>query len=559
MMRTWQFVAAIMLCAAIAAALRLPDLHRRPMHGDEAVHAYKLETLRATGIYQYDPYEYHGPTLYYSTLPVLWINGVRSFGDMTEPMLRVVPALFGVGMILLLLLLDGGIPRQTIAVAALLTAVSPALTFYSRYYIQETLLAFFTLALLGCGWRYVHTEHRRWALAAGACAGLMHATKETCIISFGCLLIALIATRFWERRNNSEVAPFGWRRRGRVLAGSVAMAVAVSTLFYSGFLTHMRGPWDSVATYLTYFDRAGGGIHQQAWYYYLKLLLFSRYQGGPAWSEAFIVIMAALGVVVALTRTGKLAAHLPGWNTPGAPACHPSTPPYADGHVGMVRFMAIYGLSMIALYSIIPYKTPWSMVEFLQPMVVIAGIGAAAIMYKGNSLAAAMGSRVGAAACRVATSALILAAAIHLGWQAHRASFRFAGDYRNPYVYAQPLSGVMRLGNWIERLSAVHQDGRAMLTKVIAENPWPLPWYLRRLERIGYWDANPPTDVDAPVVIVSDAFRSSVEPRMLKDYHLSHYGLLPDVILLVYVDRALWEAFAAHEGSAPLAPARVDP
>ncbi|MCH7721318.1 MAG: hypothetical protein IH988_10090 [Planctomycetes bacterium] len=216
----------------------------------------------------------------------------------------------------------------------------------------------------------------------------------------------------------------------------------------------------------------------------------------------------------------------------------------------MVRFLAIYALLMILAYSIIPYKTPWSMVEFLQPMIVLAGIGAAVIMQNVNSLAASMRSGFRAVACQMATVALMFAATVHLGWQAHRASFRFAGDYRNPYVYAQPLRDVMRLGDWIERLSAVHPDGDAMLTKVIAENPWPLPWYLRRLERVGYWDAEPPADVDAPVVIVSDSYRSSVEQCMLNDYHLSHYGLLPDVVLLVYVDRALWEAFATQEGSA---------
>lgn len=549
MMRRWQFVAAIILSASIAAALRLPDLDRRPMHGDEAVHAYKLETLRATGTYHYDPFEYHGPTLYYSTLPVLWLRGVRAFGDMTETMLRVVPALFGVGMILLLSLFNGGIPRRAIIVAAVLTAVSPALTFYSRYYIQETLLAFFTLALCGCGWRYVHTQRRRWSLAAGACAGLMHATKETCIISFGCMLIALIATLLWRRRNDNEAAPFGWRRRSRVLAASVALGAAVSALLYSGFLTNMRGPWDSVATYATYLDRAGGGIHQHPWYYYLKLLLFSRYQGGPAWSEAFIVIMAALGVAVGLMRGGKIAARLTAWRTPGAPGCHPSTPPH--NHVSIVQFLAIYALLMIVAYSIIPYKTPWSMVEFLQPLILLAGIGAAVIVQGVNSYVGSMTSRFRTVTCRSATFALMVAATSHLGWQAHRASFRFAADYRNPYVYAQPLRDVMRLGDWIERLSAVHQDGDAMITKVIAQNPWPLPWYLRRLERVGYWDAEAPTDVDAPVVIVSDTFRSSVEEGMLNDYHLSHYGLLPDVVLLVYVDRALWEAFATQEESSP--------
>ena len=65
----------------------------------------------------------------------------------------------------------------------MLTAISPALVFYSRYYIQETLLVFFTLAAVGCGWRYLRTHRLGWIVAAGASVGMMHATKETWILS----------------------------------------------------------------------------------------------------------------------------------------------------------------------------------------------------------------------------------------------------------------------------------------------------------------------------------------------------------------------------------------
>ena len=62
------FIVLILLAAVVAAAFRLPGLEQRPMHGDEAVNAFKLgETLERRG-YEYDPHEYHGPTLNYLAL-----------------------------------------------------------------------------------------------------------------------------------------------------------------------------------------------------------------------------------------------------------------------------------------------------------------------------------------------------------------------------------------------------------------------------------------------------------------------------------------------------------
>src|SRR5512138_2223892 len=83
----------------LAAALRLPDLAARPMHADEAVHADKLGTLLERGEYAYDPSDYHGPTLYYLTLPSAWIEGARRYVEIDEVTLRVVPALFGIALV----------------------------------------------------------------------------------------------------------------------------------------------------------------------------------------------------------------------------------------------------------------------------------------------------------------------------------------------------------------------------------------------------------------------------------------------------------------------------
>ena len=80
-----------------ALALRLPQLDRRPMHTDESVHAIKFQGLWEKGAYAYDPNEFHGPSLYYATLPFAWLNGAANFAELREFTLRLVPVAFGLG------------------------------------------------------------------------------------------------------------------------------------------------------------------------------------------------------------------------------------------------------------------------------------------------------------------------------------------------------------------------------------------------------------------------------------------------------------------------------
>jgi predicted membrane-bound mannosyltransferase len=60
----WRYTVALLLVAAGALALRLPQLDRRPLHADESVHTIKFRGLWDQGVYRYDPQEYHGPSLY---------------------------------------------------------------------------------------------------------------------------------------------------------------------------------------------------------------------------------------------------------------------------------------------------------------------------------------------------------------------------------------------------------------------------------------------------------------------------------------------------------------
>src|SRR5512137_1494953 len=86
----------------LGLAVRLASLDLRPMHHDEANQAVRFGQLLETGEYRYDRNDHHGPTLYYLTLPVARARGQATLASIDERTLRLVPALFGVGVILLL-------------------------------------------------------------------------------------------------------------------------------------------------------------------------------------------------------------------------------------------------------------------------------------------------------------------------------------------------------------------------------------------------------------------------------------------------------------------------
>jgi len=191
----------------LAAALRFPALASRPMHADEAIHADKFGTLLEGGGYAYDPSEYHGPTLYYLTLLPAWLRGEGRYVEIDEVTLRSVPAVLGVALVAAHLWARGFLGTAGAAVAALLAAISPALVFYSRYFIHETLLVFFSFGALLAACRYQRAPGLAPALLAGVSAGLMLATKETAPLALGCMLLALALTHLAERWHGASIPP----------------------------------------------------------------------------------------------------------------------------------------------------------------------------------------------------------------------------------------------------------------------------------------------------------------------------------------------------------------
>ncbi|MDF7807119.1 TIGR03663 family protein [Pontiellaceae bacterium B12219] len=500
---------AFLLILAVGLSLRVPQLADRPLHHDEANQAYRFGLLLENGVYEYDADDHHGPSLYYLTLPIAKLTGVTSFADSTEITYRTLPVFFGMLLICCIPLLRCGIGPVAVLAAALFTAISPAMAYYSRFYIQEMLLVFFTLITIAAGWRSIKSGSRRWAIVCGISAGLMFATKETAVLSFAALVGASLLCALM-----AHVTHFPLKN----IALALLCAALVSFLFFSSFLTNLDGPFESILAFKGYIAR-GAGVdteHIQPWNYYLRMLTVYRFGDGPRWSEGLIFGLGLLGCFSILLK--KLPQRI---------------------DQGLARYIMFYTLLLTAAYSLLSYKTPWCMLSFLLGWILLAGIGVASMLNCCNN-------KITIRSAVYFVRILILLALSYPVYATYRLAqhtvFRYAADYHNPYVYAHTSPDFKNLVKRIDNLVAVSPKGNNVYIQVIAkpDSTWPLPFYLRKFPNIGYWtDAQEvPGEIKPDLIITPPDFETDPE-----DFLTEYYGLRPDTLLAIHIDSNLWKAF----------------
>jgi len=338
----------------------------------------------------------------------------------------------------------------------------------------------------------------------------MFATKETFVLSLAAMGIAGAATVWFALPRPASLrglfAAVNWRHAALALGA----AFAVWLVFFSSFFRNFAGLLDSVLTYLPWIKRAAGhSPHLHPWYFYLERLAWFHPVKGPAWSEGLILALAGIGGLVAFVRKDR----------------------------PLLRFLAIYTGVLLAIYSAISYKTPWCLLNFYLGMILLAGAGAAALI-----------NAVRPHPLKVAMLAALLAGSAQLGVQAWRASFVYASDRRNPYVYAQTVPDLLNLVRRAEGIARVSPDGFQTVVKVIApdDDYWPLPWYLRRFRQVGWYGKMPddPLDPVAPIIIAASALEARLDDRSDRKWLMAGMTeLRPGKFLELYVELGLWTRY----------------
>lgn len=514
--RTWVYAGiAVML---LAAFFRLYDLALVPLHHDEGVNGNFLVRLVRSGEYQYDPSNYHGPTLYYFTAIIGWIirglfgeDAQNAYGLNTVT-IRTVTALFGLGTVGLALLMRRRLGNFGGLSAAALLAVSPGAVYLSRYYIHETLFAFFTMSTVVAFSRYFEGRHPVYLILAAISLALLFATKETAFISLGVLAIALVITlayRWWWRQFERRSQPKKVEEEpGQRLAietliwafVAVAVFVAVYILFYASFFkNYPKGLYDSLKTF-EFWTRTGTQHHVHPAQTYLRWLFLQ---------ETPILLSAIIGAGLVVLRPRN----------------------------SLALFCALWAFGMLAAYTLVPYKTPWLTLNFIVPLSLIGG-------YAFNEF-----YQSGPGKPFLAIGILVLALCLS-GYKSIDLNF-FNYDNDNPkyvYVYAHTRRELLELVHEIDKVAKRSSEGGRLGITIVAPDYWPLPWYFRDYGRVGYFGRM--TSTSEPIIIAAAGQKAEIE-RMFGDRYRQvksrfnpegTYALRPGVELLLYVRADLADA-----------------
>ena len=530
----WTVVISIML---VGAVLRLYDLPLVPLHHDEGVNGNFLVSLVRRGVYQYDPANYHGPSLYYFSAVIPWTIKLLfgpaaqdKFG-LTTFNIRLVPALFGLATIWLVVLLRRRLGTIATLAAAVLLAISPGAVYLSRYYIHESLFVFFTLGIVVATLRYYESGQAVYLILAAVSTGLLFATKETFIIVVPVLLIAVASTRayLWLGKSAAERRrrPFTNQLRETVarlggpptlamwLGIAVVVFVAVSVLFYSSFFTNWpKGVYDSLGTFKVW-TQTGQHAHEKPRTRYIEWL-FSQ--------EGVLLVLGAIGAVAAWWRPKNSFA----------------------------LFSGLWAFGIIAAYSLVPYKTPWLALNFIVPLALIGGFAIQALYeYAGDvrfplaalilALIMSAGYQKVAADTSIPVGKRMLAAAVP-GYQTIDLNFSHYDndDSYYVYIYAHTRRETQKLVEEIERIAKANGTGGETGITIISPDFWPLPWYLRDFTRVGYYGDMAASN--EPIILAKETQAAKVEQTFGSRYHLVNSGynsagsftLRPGVDLLLY-------------------------
>jgi uncharacterized protein (TIGR03663 family) len=539
---------------ALAFALRVAALDLKPAHFDEGVNGFCIDKMRTEGCYRYDPANYHGPLHFYVLFAAQQLFG-RSLW-----VLRMPTVLIGTATIALMLAFRRHLPWGAVWIAALAAAISPAMVFYSRYAIHEAWLPFFTLFAVYGGFGIMRREGRigdLWALGGGL-AGMV-LTKETYLVHWVAAALTLIAARCLDwfapltpRMQRPRPADLFSGRAADPAAEAVTSTayftnrqIAIVTftcitavvLFQSGFGMHRPGVMGLFETFRLMYAKGttSEAGHNKEFFYWLKLML---------WHEWPALIGLAAAPVFALRRSPFLATTLllagallvcagifhnaiglqvtdakdfmkPEFTLAGKPlttlpslgllllACSLGAFASAPSPSREMRWLCLYGLASFAAYSLIPYKTPWCVINLLWPFLFAFG-------QLGENLMQSTDRR------------LVHAVGILLAWtplrECWRLNFEQPTSEKEHYVYVQTTPDINKLLGPLRTLVRENPGQRQIHGLVLGE-AFPLIWELNDFPNITYIeeDANV-ENYDADFILVPAQRELEFEDRVFGTY-----------------------------------------
>jgi len=179
-----------------------------------------------------------------------------------------------------------------------------------------------------------------------------------------------------------------------------------------------------------------------------------------------------------------------------------------------LRYLAIYGLGVLFVYSIIPYKTPWCIISIAWPFLFL---GAAALVFLWDNLPRFISVVIG------------LCLFGQLAYKSYGLNFVHYDDPKEMYAYVQTYRDYRKFVDPIlQKLKSDPSAKRHLRGLILLESYFPIPWVIDEIPDVGYFSEGLdkwPKDVDADFIAVLDGDSLDLEDRLTKKYFVETFRL----------------------------------
>lgn len=460
----WQLIFILV----VAAILRFYLLDLRPPHHDEGVNGWFADQVTTSGFYRYDPNNYHGPLNFYILFLFQTLLGHNIWA------LRLPTVIISLMTIYWISLFAPFVGRTTVLITAIAIALSPANIYFARFLNIDYFLVFFQIVIL---WGIIGlwnegAKKYLWAIVLGISGMIL--TKETYIIHVCCFILAWLCLTYLEKylpTKQIECAKQMWTQNDLILISSVGIGIII--LFYSGFSLNLQGVYGLYETYAVWFKtgvKSGG--HAKPFIHWINIFM---------WYEQ-IGLIGVIGCIRCFQISHK-------W----------------------LRYIAIYGLGTLLAYSIIPYKTPWLIINLLWPFYFVFG----------DTLSRFLETRFKFLVISAFTFLCVLSTAIAI-----KLSFIDYANHKEPYVYVQTFDGIKKLTDPLFKLVKKDPTQYSLVGNILRDDEWPLPWVLADFPRVGYYNRQSlPSVYDADFLFVESSRIEQVEENLKNQYFTETFQL----------------------------------
>jgi len=427
----------------LGLSLRFYDLERRPVHYDEGGgYAIGIRDLAKTGNYHYNP-DFHGPFLFY-----IGALSFKLFG-MSDFTLRLMPALFGSLMILLLYNIKDYFKGKGFLVASILIAISTSLVYYSRFGLHDSYYVFFNLAIVSFFFLYEKTKKNIHFYFFIASFAFLFTAKENAYIFLGIFSVFIFVEIihslmkkkmiFNKKIKSKTKSIFDWiNTNKKMLLISFVIFVFIFSLFYTSFFKYPKDLLKALLTPLLHWiDR---GVEKSGFYrpYIFYLQILTKY-------DFIAVFGGVIGIFLVLKENNRFN-----------------------------RFLSIWTFITVLIYFLMPYKLPNNVIHIVLPLCLSSGAFLGYLSTKFNKKFQLL--------FLIILALLILT---NLFVSVDINFYKYENEPKNLLAFIQSTNDLKDLVSLINNLGQKH--GKDIdITISVPQTEYPLSWYLRDFNNVKY-------------------------------------------------------------------------